>query len=180
MYEMEARQYDPAIARWVVDDPYNNRPAENASQEGPGDGQSTYIPPPKELPGFPGATRLGHQNGKRPAWRLPDGSLAEWDSQHGELEVYDKTGKKHKGAYNPETGEKKPESGVPGRRATRSKYIETLPTMTVESTRVYRYQREPGYPFNNATFNPPSAVQTVTWGGIILIAAIVILSPVGM
>jgi len=59
------------------------------------------------LPGFPGATRLPHQKGNIPAWRLPDGSLAEWDFKRGELEVYDKTGKKHKGAYDPESGEKK-------------------------------------------------------------------------
>ena len=73
-----------------------------------------YYPPPKELPGFPGAERISSK-GNRARWRLPDGSIGEWDSQHGEVEVYDKTGKKHKGAYDPKTGEKKKE-GKPSRK----------------------------------------------------------------
>jgi RHS repeat-associated protein len=76
--------------------------------------RDAYYPPPKELPGFPGAERVG-RNGGRVRWKLPDGSIGEWDSQHGELEVYDKTGKKHKGAYDPKTGEKKKE-GKSGRK----------------------------------------------------------------
>ncbi|GHV36624.1 hypothetical protein FACS1894178_8050 [Bacteroidia bacterium] len=44
-----------------------------------------------------------------------DGEIGEWDSQHGEVEVYDKTGKHHKGAYDPETGQKKKE-GDPKRK----------------------------------------------------------------
>lgn len=35
---------------------------------------------------------------------LGKGWHAEWDFQHGEVEVYNKKGK-HQGAYNPETGE---------------------------------------------------------------------------
>lgn len=46
---------------------------------------------------------------------MPNGNIGEWDSQHGELEVYDKTGKVHKGGYDPETGEKKSEP-KPGRK----------------------------------------------------------------
>jgi RHS repeat-associated protein len=86
--------------------------------------QPTRIPPPKELEGIPGAQRLPNQKGCRPAWRLPDGGLGEWDSQHGEVEIYDKTGKKHKGAKDPETGEwiKGKEKGDPSRKATRAKF----------------------------------------------------------
>jgi len=70
-----------------------------------GDTRTTYQPPPKELPGFPGATRVKPRAG-RARWKLPNGDIAEWDSQHGEVEVYDKTGKKHKGAYDPKSGKK--------------------------------------------------------------------------
>lgn len=71
-----------------------------------------YVAPPRDLKGFPGSVREKRKGG-RTRWRLPNGDIAEWDSQHGEVEVYDKTGKKHKGALNPETGEKKkePEKG---------------------------------------------------------------------
>ncbi|WP_415271055.1 colicin E3/pyocin S6 family cytotoxin [Campylobacter ureolyticus] len=31
--------------------------------------------------------------------------MYEWDSQHGEMEIYDKQGN-HKGSYNPKTKEK--------------------------------------------------------------------------
>lgn len=44
--------------------------------------------------------------GLRPRWKLPDGTILEWDSQHGELEKYDKRGK-HEGAYDPDTGQQK-------------------------------------------------------------------------
>ncbi|MBP1615010.1 MAG: hypothetical protein H6Q13_2458 [Bacteroidetes bacterium] len=72
-----------------------------------------YYPPPLELPGFPGAERI--KNKGRTRWKLPNGDIGEWDSQHGEVEVYDKTGKKHKGAYDPKTGQKKKE-GKPNRK----------------------------------------------------------------
>lgn len=44
---------------------------------------------------------------------VPDGKIGEWDSQHGEVEVYDKTGKKHQRTYDPD---KKKKNGVPGRK----------------------------------------------------------------
>ncbi len=77
-----------------------------------------YIPPPRNLPGFPGAeetrgkTKAG--GGRRFRWRLPNGDLAEWDSQHDEVELYDKHGK-HKGVADPQTG-KRIKPAVPGRR----------------------------------------------------------------
>lgn len=80
-----------------------------------------YIPAPKDLPGLPGAVKVPGKDrnsaGKlRPRWDLPSGDFAEWDSQHGEVEIYDKRGK-HKGVVDPKTGAKiKP--AVPGRRAS--------------------------------------------------------------
>jgi hypothetical protein len=63
----------------------------------------TYKPPPKNLPGFPGAIKTKPKN-NRARWKLEDGRIAEWDSQHGEVEVYDKTGKIHQGGFDPESG----------------------------------------------------------------------------
>ena len=84
-------------------------------------GQETYIPAPKTgLPAWPDAVPLKRGKGQRPGWRLPSGELGEWDSKKGEVEIYDKTGKKHKGGFDPRSGEKRsPE--VPGRKSSRSK-----------------------------------------------------------
>ncbi|GLO58913.1 hypothetical protein PPUJ20066_49490 [Pseudomonas putida] len=41
--------------------------------------------------------------GLRKRWKLPDGCICEWDSQHGEIEKYDRRGR-HLGAFDPETG----------------------------------------------------------------------------
>jgi RHS repeat-associated protein len=73
-----------------------------------------YIPPPNSLDGFLDATKV-KPKAKRARWHLPNGDIAEWDSQHGELEVYDKTGKNHRGAYDPKTGKKK-KDGDPKRK----------------------------------------------------------------
>ena len=72
----------------------------------------TYTPAPKDLPGFPGATRAKPKGG-RTRWKTPEGDILEWDSQHGDVEVYNKRGK-HKGTADPETGEMIKEP-VPGR-----------------------------------------------------------------
>ncbi|RNC79857.1 MAG: hypothetical protein ED557_12015 [Balneola sp.] len=66
----------------------------------------SYQPPPQVLPGFPGARDVGRRAGRK-RWIDTNGDILEWDSRHGEVEVYDKTGKKHKGAYDPNTGEQK-------------------------------------------------------------------------
>ena len=71
-----------------------------------------YYPAPTVLPGFPGAERIKSKSQRR-RWANPNGDILEWDSQHGEVEVY--TGKgKHKGAYDPETG--KPKPNKPGKK----------------------------------------------------------------
>ncbi|WP_407431174.1 colicin E3/pyocin S6 family cytotoxin, partial [Arcticibacter sp.] len=62
-----------------------------------------YTPPPKSLKGFPKA-RPAKPIGNRKRWKDSDGKILEWDSQHGEVEVYDRSGKNHKGGFDPETG----------------------------------------------------------------------------
>ncbi len=71
-----------------------------------------YFPPPRTLPGFPGAER-DKPKGGRPRWKLPNGDIGEWDGQHGEVEVYNPRGK-HKGVWNPDGKPIKPP--VPGRK----------------------------------------------------------------
>ena len=79
------------------------------SWDNDGDEEKKHNPVPKEyrksLPGFEGSTRLKHKDGTRPSWNLGKGWHAEWDFQHGEVEVYDKKGK-HEGGFDPKTGEK--------------------------------------------------------------------------
>lgn len=66
-----------------------------------------YTSAPKTLPGFPNASPAKSKNKNRKRWIDDNGDILEWDYKHGEVEKYDKTGKKHKGAFNPRTGEKK-------------------------------------------------------------------------
>lgn len=63
-------------------------------------------------------TKVQGGQGLRKRWIRPNGDILEWDSKKGEVEVYASRGKKHKGGYDPNTGEKK--SAVkPGRKVTR-------------------------------------------------------------
>jgi RHS repeat-associated protein len=70
-----------------------------------------YTPPPKTLPGFPGAKKVPRKG--RARWKNPNGDVLEWDSQHGDVEVYDKRGR-HRGSADPKTGNMIKEP-VPGR-----------------------------------------------------------------
>ncbi len=72
-----------------------------------------YVAPPKLLPGFPGANRIKPKGG-RARWKTSDGEILEWDSQHGDVEVYDKNGK-HKGSARPNDPSIY-KSPVPGRK----------------------------------------------------------------
>jgi hypothetical protein len=71
--------------------------------------QSTYHQPPKELPAFPDAkpAKRKGEKGSRKRWVDSKGKIYEWDGLHGEVEVYDKTGKKHLGGFDPETGKQR-------------------------------------------------------------------------
>jgi hypothetical protein len=64
-------------------------------------------PTPKALPGFKGATRATPKTpvqgggGLRPRWKdYKKKFILEWDRQHGELEKWDWSGKKHQGSYD--------------------------------------------------------------------------------
>ncbi|WP_348771936.1 colicin E3/pyocin S6 family cytotoxin [Burkholderia sp. Tr-862] len=81
------------------------RPESTLSVEVPKD-----IPTPASLPGFPDAWRAKPKTpvrgggGLRKRWKHANGCICEWDSQHGEVEMYNKRGK-HMGAFDPNTGE---------------------------------------------------------------------------
>ncbi|UZJ29834.1 colicin E3/pyocin S6 family cytotoxin [Streptomyces endophytica] len=76
---------------------------------------ATRIMPPNgrngSLPAFPDAkpgrakTSVQSGGGKRPRWVNKKGQIFEWDFQHGTVEMYDKTGKKHLGEFDATTGE---------------------------------------------------------------------------
>lgn len=90
---------------------YNYIAGDGDDEQKPGgkNSQQGYFPAPKNgLPAFPDAGK-GAYNPKsgRWRWKLPNGDILEWDKKHGEVERYDKTGKKHKGSYDPKTGELK-------------------------------------------------------------------------
>ena len=70
--------------------------------------------PPDNLPAFPDA-KQSRRKGERKRWIGADGKIYEWDSRHGEIEVYDKTGKKHLGGFDHKTG-KQLSKPVPGRK----------------------------------------------------------------
>ena len=88
-----------------------------------------YYTAPKskdEMPGFPkaesvrGMTPRQGGSGIRERWRMPNKKILEWDSRHGEFEMYDSEGKNHLGSFDKNTGERiKP--GIPGR--TIRKYV---------------------------------------------------------
>ncbi|UCP12629.1 S-type pyocin domain-containing protein [Pseudomonas sp. MM213] len=68
-----------------------------------------YHPAPKGLIAFPDATRAKRKTplkgggGLRKRWKTSKGTIFEWDSQHGTVEMYDKRGR-HLGEYDPTTG----------------------------------------------------------------------------
>lgn len=71
-------------------------------------GDHSYHPRPNSFPAFPGLKRATPKTpkkggGLRDRWKDEDGSIYEWDSQHGALEKYNKRGK-HLGEFNPDTG----------------------------------------------------------------------------
>jgi hypothetical protein len=41
--------------------------------------------------------------GLRHRWKLPDGTILEWDYRHGRVEKYDRQGH-HLGEFDPDTG----------------------------------------------------------------------------
>jgi hypothetical protein len=98
----------------------NNNKNDEARRHAP-EPHKTYHAPPKSLPGFPDAvkvtpkSKIQGSNKPRERWETKKGKILEWDGQHREVEMYDKTGKKHLGAYDPITG-KQIKPAVKGRR----------------------------------------------------------------
>ena len=69
---------------------------------------SAVVPPPKELKGFPGAYRVSPKTprpggGLRKRWKDADGTIYEWDYQHGHVERYAPKGD-HLGGYDAASG----------------------------------------------------------------------------
>jgi hypothetical protein len=71
--------------------------------------RAAVVSPPKRIPARREAipvkpkTGRGRGQGKRRRWRGPDGTIYEWDYQHGTLEVYDHQGR-HQGEIDPNSG----------------------------------------------------------------------------
>lgn len=57
--------------------------------------------------------RIGNKSGRQ-TWRTEEGNLCQWDSLHGEVEVYNSRGR-HVGVLDPVTGVRI-KYAVPGRR----------------------------------------------------------------
>jgi hypothetical protein len=73
-----------------------------------------YIPPPRDLEGFPKARRT-EPKGRRKRWVDEEtGHIFEWDYQHGRVEMYDSRGG-HLGEFDPKTGQQTKERD-PARR----------------------------------------------------------------
>ncbi|MCG8164808.1 S-type pyocin domain-containing protein [Brenneria goodwinii] len=63
------------------------------------------------LPAFPDAKRAprktpiqGSSGQLRARWKDSEGRIYEWDSQHGTVEIYDRSGRRHIGEFDPITG----------------------------------------------------------------------------
>jgi len=65
------------------------------------------VPPPKYPPAFPDVRyvrpKTPFSGGMRKRWKGPDGTIYEWDYQHGAVEVYTARGK-HLGQFDSSTG----------------------------------------------------------------------------
>ncbi|HBR5143502.1 TPA: S-type pyocin domain-containing protein, partial [Klebsiella pneumoniae] len=63
------------------------------------------------LPAFPDAktakkrTPVKSGGSLRSRWKDSKGRIYEWDSQHGTVEIYDRSGRNHLGEFDPITGE---------------------------------------------------------------------------
>ena len=78
---------------------------------------SDYHLPPYGLPAFPDAKWV-KKTGVRKRWVDSKGKIYEWDYKKGEVEVFDKTGKKHLGGFDPKTGKQRSKP-VKGRKVER-------------------------------------------------------------
>lgn len=75
---------------------------------------ANLTPAVKAIPGFPEAEKVSSKTGKM-RWRDWNGDILEWNMETGDLEVYSKTGKFHRGAADPATGQIRPRSADPAK-----------------------------------------------------------------
>ena len=132
----------------------------------------SYTPAPSTLEAFPKAGK-GRYNPEsdRKRWGLPDGTILEWDYENGQVEKYDKTGKKHQGQFDPETGK---QTGGAKKDRTTPKMQEIEP----DAQQIINTRRQV-FP----VFNPPAGgVNPATSGAMTttLIILMILLSPVGV
>jgi len=68
------------------------------------------MPPPRRLSAFPDALPAKPKSpvqgggGLRPRWKDAKGRIYEWDSRHGTVEIYGRSGRRHLGEFEPITG----------------------------------------------------------------------------
>lgn len=164
-------------------------------------GDHNHIPVPQEykkngLPGFPGSSYLPKKKGARESWDLgkthpggkegktvPKGWWGEWDSQHGEIEVYNKQGE-HQGAWDPKTGEEIPGKQKDSRKPTY--YTSSTDPNDQSFNRVVTYNSWSGTYSGldgNSNLNLSPNITTGTTiglgGGFVIVVAI-LLSPIGL
>jgi hypothetical protein len=95
-----------------MDDDSSQSPALHAAARRGNTTTGQPVLPPEDdiLPGFPKARRVKpktpYAGGKRRRWKDPDGTIYEWDYQHGRVEKYNHRGE-HLGEFDPLTGEKR-------------------------------------------------------------------------
>jgi Cytotoxic len=64
------------------------------------------FPPGDTLPGYPTAVKTHGKTprmggGRRSRWKMPDGTILERDYLHNTVEVYDPSGRRHLGDFDP-------------------------------------------------------------------------------
>ncbi len=128
--------YPPEYRDFILVFPANSgvRPVyivvSTSSRKGlPSAGHSYHRPPKaEEITAFPGLIKVQKKNpiqgggGLRERWKDPKGrKIYEWDSMHGELEVYRASDGTHLGAFDPFTGERREDAK--DERSIRKKYL---------------------------------------------------------
>jgi len=128
--------YPPEYRDFILVFPANSgvRPVyivvSTSSRKGlPSAGHSYHRPPKaEEITAFPGLIKVQKKNpiqgggGLRERWKDAKGrKIYEWDSMHGELEVYRASDGTHLGAFDPFTGERREDAK--DERSIRKKYL---------------------------------------------------------
>ncbi|QGQ22366.1 hypothetical protein F1728_06620 [Gimesia benthica] len=66
--------------------------------------QKQYHKPPDRLLGFPNSKPVRKKGGRKRWKDTKTKKIYEWDYQHGDVEGWDKTGKRHLGSFDPKKG----------------------------------------------------------------------------